>query len=140
MNYFDAHGFAVMDNFQRAEIAVLVVEDEPILRFDVIQFVEEAGFKVYEASDADEAIGLLEQYEDIRFLFTDFHMPGSMDGIKLAHYVRGRWPPVKIIITSGHPKPPQDHMPTETYFLGKPYRAEHLTRQLHKMKEGIAGP
>ena len=64
-----------------------------------------SGFTVYEAGNADEAIALLEQHADIRAVFTDIHMPGSMDGLKFAHYVRGRWPPVKLILTSGHARP-----------------------------------
>ena len=61
------------------------------------------GFTVYEASNADEAIRILETHHDIRVVFTDINMPGSMDGLKPAHYVRGRWPPIKLIITLGHP-------------------------------------
>ena len=71
------------------------------------------GFTVYEAGNADEAIALLELHGDIRAVFTDIHMPGSMDGLKLAHYVRGRWPPVKFIITSGQARPLVEDMPLE---------------------------
>ena len=83
-------------------ICVLIVEDEFLLRADAVEFMEHSGFTVYEASNADEAIELLELHNDIRAVFTDIHMPGTMDGLKLAHYVRGRWPPVKLIITSGY--------------------------------------
>ena len=81
--------------------AVLIVEDEPLVRFCAVQTVEEAGFDVIEAANADEAIAILESRQDIRVVFTDIHMPGSMDGLKLAHAVRDRWPPIKIIVTSG---------------------------------------
>ena len=67
--------------------------------------MEDAGFDVYEASNADEAIALLELHDDIRAVFSDIQMPGSMDGLKLARYIRGRWPPVKLILTSGHASP-----------------------------------
>ena len=63
------------------------------------------GFTMYEAGNAEEAIPLLELHDDIRAMFTDINMPGSMDGLKLAHYVRGRWPPIKLIITSGQARP-----------------------------------
>jgi CheY-like chemotaxis protein len=60
-----------------------------------------AGFAVYEADSADEAIRTLERQHGIRLIFTDINMPGSMDGLELAHFVRGRWPPMKIIVASG---------------------------------------
>jgi DNA-binding NtrC family response regulator len=106
--------------------AVLVVEDEHLLRIDSVDFIGDAGFKVYDACDADQAIRLLEEHDDIRFLFTDIEMPGSMDGIKLSHYVRGRWPPMAIIITSGHAVPQTELMPRRSHFIGKPYRAEQI--------------
>jgi len=105
-------------------IGVLIVEDEFLLRMDAADFMEEAGFTVYQASDADEAIALLELHDDIRAVFTDIHTPGSMDGLKLAHYVRGRWPPVKLIITSGHARPRAEDLPADSGFFGKPYQLE----------------
>jgi two-component system, response regulator PdtaR len=74
--------------------AVLIVEDEPLVRLGAVQTIEDAGFEVIEAANADEAIEILEKRSDIRVVFTDVHMPGSMDGLKLAHAVRNRWPPI----------------------------------------------
>ena len=88
----------------RPSVAVLIVEDEPLIRMGTVYLIEDAGFEVYEGGSADAAIALLELHKEIRLIFTDVDMPGSMDGLKLAHYVRGRWPPVKIIVTSGHVK------------------------------------
>ena len=82
--------------------AVLVVEDDAILRLHALDIVEEAGFTAIEAKNADEAIAILENRSDIVLLFTDVNMPGSMDGLKLAHAVRNRWPPIKIVVVSGH--------------------------------------
>jgi CheY-like chemotaxis protein len=95
------------------KIAVLIVEDEFLLRANAVDFMEESGFTVHEASNADEAIALLELHDDIRVVFTDIHMPGSMDGLKLVHYVRGRWPPIKLIITSADAKPRAEDMPVD---------------------------
>jgi two-component system, response regulator PdtaR len=114
-------------------IGVLIVEDEFLLRADAAEFMENSGFTVYEAGNADEAIALLEQHADIRAVFTDIHMPGSMDGLKLAHYVRGRWPPVKLILTSGHASPPAEDMPTGSGFVGKPYQLEKVAHDLRAM-------
>jgi CheY-like chemotaxis protein len=73
----------------RPGAAVLIVEDEPLIRMGAVSLMEDAGFEVYEAGSADAAIALLERHE-ISLIFTDVNMPGSMDGLKLAHYVRGR--------------------------------------------------
>src|ERR1044072_6928240 len=80
---------------------VLVVEDDPLLRMLAVEVVEEAGYTAIEARDADEAVVLLQSRADIALLFTDIDMPGSMDGLKLAHAVRNRWPPIKILVVSG---------------------------------------
>jgi CheY-like chemotaxis protein len=114
-------------------IGVLIVEDEFLLRSNAVDFMENAGFIVYEAASADEAIALLERHDDIRVVFTDIHMPGSMDGLKLAHYVRGRWPPVKLILTSGLATPLAQDMPLGSAFVGKPYRLENVADRLRAM-------
>ena len=81
---------------------MLIVEDEFLLRMDAVDMIAAAGFEVVEAANADEAIEILEARRDITVVFTDIQMPGSMDGLKLARAVRGRWPPIKIVATSGH--------------------------------------
>ena len=79
------------------------------------------GFEVVEAGNADEAIAILAARDDIHLIFTDVHMPGSMDGLKLAHFVRNRWPPVKIIATSGQARITEgDLLPEGGRFLHKP--------------------
>jgi two-component system, response regulator PdtaR len=114
-------------------VGVLIVEDEFLLRMDAAEFMKESGFTVYEASNADEAIALLELHGDIRAVFTDIHMPGSMDGLKLAHYVRGRWPPVKLIITSGRARPRTEDMPIGSGYVGKPYQLNKVADSLRAM-------
>ena len=112
---------------------VLVVEDESLIRMSAMSMVEEAGFEAIAASDADDAIRLLESRNDIRAVFTDVHMPGTMDGIRLARVVRNRWPPVALIVTSGQTNVPETDLPTGGRFLRKPYaavQAETALRQL----------
>jgi DNA-binding NtrC family response regulator len=75
---------------------VLVVEDDAIQRWFAVSMVEAAGFEAIEAGNADEAVRILESRKDIRIVFTDINMPGSMDGMKLAACIRDRWPPVEI--------------------------------------------
>jgi CheY-like chemotaxis protein len=106
--------------------AVLVVEDEDLLRMDLVETLEEAGFRTFEAASAEGAIRILEANPQIELLFTDVHMPGSMDGAKLAHYVRGRWPPVRIVVTSGNWLPEPGALPEGADFIPKPYRTSDL--------------
>ena len=104
-----------------APIRVLVVEDETFVRMDVSEMLGAAGFDVLEAANADEAVQMLERHSDIRLVFTDIDMPGSMNGLKLAAAVRDRWPPVKIIATSGHFRIQEGDLPTGALFFPKPY-------------------
>ena len=113
-------------------LAVLIVEDEALVRMSAVAMAKEAGLKAYEAADADEAIALLEKHTDIGVLFTDINMPGSMDGLKLAHYVRGRWPPVRIIVTSGRVDASGQDMPLGSVFFAKPYRATQIAGKLRE--------
>jgi DNA-binding NtrC family response regulator len=102
-------------------ISVLVVEDETIIRLNVVDELEDAGYEVFEAANADDAIAILAITPRIRLLFTDIDMPGTMDGLKLAAAVRERWPPVKIIVTSGHRTVEITDMPDGSVFFSKPY-------------------
>lgn len=102
-------------------VSVLVVEDEFLIRLDVVSQLEDAGFQVFEASDADEAIEILNVTSSIRLLLTDIDMPGTTDGLKLAAAVRDRWPPVKIIVTSGHRVVENADLPDGSLFFSKPY-------------------
>ncbi len=105
---------------------VLVVEDEALILFTIAQELRDEGFEVFEASSADEAIRLLSAHEDIRLLFTDIDMPGSMDGLKLSAYVRDRWPPVRIIVTSGKQVPEATTLPLGSQFVSKPYTTKGI--------------
>jgi CheY-like chemotaxis protein len=102
-------------------ISVLVVEDEALILMDIADQLEDEGFKVYQAANADIAIELLATHLDIRLLFTDIDMPGSMDGLKLATVVRRRWPPIKIIVTSGARLVEITDLPNGSVFFAKPY-------------------
>jgi CheY-like chemotaxis protein len=112
---------------------VLVVEDEFLIRMNVVEIIEDAGYHALEAANADEAIVLLETHPDISVMFTDIDMPGSMNGIRLAHAVRGRWPPIKIIATSGHFRLRDGDLPHDGRFLQKPYSSDQITTTIREM-------
>ncbi len=112
---------------------VLVVEDEMLLRMRAVDMVEDAGFTSVEAVDADEAVAILESRSDIALLFTDIQMPGSMDGLGLAHAVHARWPPIKIILVSGQLRPAPIDIPANSRFFGKPLKAREMIAEIQDM-------
>jgi CheY-like chemotaxis protein len=114
---------------------VLIVEDEALIRMNARQMLEDAGYEVLDSCDADEAIRILESRNDIRAVFTDITMPGSMDGWKLAHAIRGRWPPIHLIVTSGLKVPDGGILPTNGRFIPKPYSDEQLTAAFRELFE-----
>jgi CheY-like chemotaxis protein len=116
-------------------ISVLVVEDEALLLFSIADDLRAEGYTVFEASHADGAMRLLEKHPEIRLLFTDIDMPGSMNGLALSETVRRRWPPVKIIITSGKERPAPGDLPEGGVFVSKPYSPRGLSEQIRQMVE-----
>ena len=112
---------------------VLVVEDEMMLRMRAVDIVEDAGFSPVQAVDADQALSILESRSDISLLFTDIQMPGSMDGLKLAHAVHDRWPAIKIILVSGQVKPSDAEKPEDSRFFGKPLSDSQMIVELQAM-------
>jgi len=109
---------------------VLIVEDSPMIRMGAIDLVLSAGYEALEARDADEAIRILELRTDIDIVFTDVQMPGTMDGIKLSHYIRDRWPPVKLIVASGAAILEESMLPAGSRFFSKPYDELTITEAM----------
>jgi CheY-like chemotaxis protein len=118
---------------QQPPKAILIVEDNAVLRLDVLDAAAAEGFTVFEAESADHAIALLEAHPEIRLVFTDVEMPGSMDGLKLAHYVRHRWPPIRLIVTSGKDSYRNAALPDGGLFLAKPYAHADVLGAMHRL-------
>ena len=112
---------------------VLVVEDEMVLRMRAVDIVEDAGFEPIEAVSADEAIEILESRDDIDLLFTDIQMPGSMDGLKLAHAAHARWPHIKIVLVSGQLAVTESDKPIDSRFFPKPLEVQQMIHELQEM-------
>lgn len=112
---------------------ILIVEDEPLLRFAAMDMVEDAGFVAVCATNSTEAVALLEARSDIRILFTDVDMPGGIDGVQLAALVRDRWPPIHIIVISGHRDVRPDMLPDAAIFFRKPYDEEVIVGELNRL-------
>jgi CheY-like chemotaxis protein len=117
---------------------VLIVENEAIIRLELADRLAGMGLIVLTACDADEAIRLLDIHREITLLLTDVMMPGSLDGVRLAHHVRGRWPPVRIIVVSGLINIELADLPDDSIFLPKPYGPEALVEALRAHRIRLA--
>lgn len=117
---------------------VLIVESEVLIRMSAVHMVADAGFLSLDVDNADDAVRLLETRRDIRAVFTDINMSGSMDGLKLAHAIRGRWPPIHLIVTSGLNK--ADKLPAGSRFILKPYSAEQVAAVLSELFSSHPAP
>ncbi len=113
--------------------AILIVEDNLVIRMDLVDQAERDGFTVFEAGSADQAIAILEAQPAIRLVFTDIEMPGSMDGLKLAAYVRDRWPPIKLMVASGKVRCCDSDLPEGGLFFSKPYNPAQVSKAMHSL-------
>jgi CheY-like chemotaxis protein len=111
--------------------AILIVEDDQLLKFLTVNIVEEASLVELHAASADEAVAILESRSDVALLLTDIDMPGSMDGLKLAHAVRR--PPIKIVVVSGQVRLSENDLPTNSRFFVKPYHAEAMISEIRSL-------
>ncbi|BAT58045.1 blue-light-activated protein [Variibacter gotjawalensis] len=111
---------------------ILIVEDEPLLRMAAVDMVENAGYDSVEAANATEAISILEKRTDIRVVLSDIDMPMGIDGMRLAALIRDRWPPIEIILVSGHVRAPDLQLPARTVFFSKPYREDDVVAAINK--------
>ena len=116
---------------------VLVVEDQILIRLNALDFVSAAGFEGIDATNADDAVRILKARADISIVFTDIEMPGSMDGLKLAHYISERYPKVRVIVTSGKAIIKDIQLPVGHKFYSKPYDEEEIVGEMKRMISGI---
>lgn len=119
---------------------VLVVEDQPLIRFNALNLVIEAGFQGLEAVNADEAIQILKAQPHISLVFTDIEMPGTMDGLTLANYIYARWPKMHLIIASGKVIVEQNQLPVGAKFFVKPYDDDRIVEEMKRMVTGPRDP
>ena len=129
-----------MSNDGPPPILVLVVDDEAVLRFIASDALEDSGFRVLEAEDAAAALEVLAAHPDVKVLFTDVNMPGTFDGLDLAREAHARWPAIKLVITSGRPKPADREIPAAGRFVAKPYSPDLLVGEIRKALAGEQAP
>jgi two-component system, response regulator PdtaR len=122
-----------MNEKQQNTPTVLLVEDEPLIRMVVSEFLTDQGLEVLEAGNAENALDILEERPDVRLLFTDINMPGSLDGVDLAREVHERWPELLLVLTTGYRMPPLARIPTGCEFVVKPYDFDRLADRINRM-------
>lgn len=105
---------------------ILVVEDETLIRMHGADMLEDAGYEVLEAADADEALEILSKHKAVHLLFSDVDMPGTMDGLDLARQVHDRWPQIRLLLTSGHHRLENSQIPDDGQFVRKPWTKDIL--------------
>ena len=111
----------------------LAVDDDPFILMDVTGILEDAGFRTYEADDADAAIAMLPEYaHTIPLLFSDVDMPGCTNGFALAHHVAENYPWIEIVIGSGHLRPKAGDLPDKATFVSKPFNAQMMHGHLRE--------
>jgi two-component system, response regulator PdtaR len=116
---------------------VLVVENHPIVRMTLLDVVHEAGFEALEAGSAIEALQVLQARPDVHLVFTDAEVPGTMDGMELVHYIRSRWPPVKLIVVSGKREIGPGELPHGAKFFPVPYRETSIAEAMADMLSDV---
>jgi DNA-binding NtrC family response regulator len=121
------------------KLAVLVVDDEVLVRQVSAVQLEDAGYEVLEASSAEEALSVLESGQSIGVLFTDVNMPGDLDGLDLARLVHERWPAVRLILTSGRGEVSQSDIPDDGRFLPKPYSLSRMNALIDEIARDASG-
>ncbi|WP_105383586.1 response regulator [Neorhizobium alkalisoli] len=115
------------------QTTVLVIEDEPLIRMAVADDLREAGFNALEAANAYDALRILSTEASIDAIFTDIDLHGELDGLSLAWIVNERWPPIRIIITSGKRWLERDRMPDGSVFFPKPYAHQTIINALTRL-------
>jgi CheY-like chemotaxis protein len=111
---------------------VLLVEDEVLIRLMIADELRGQGLQVLEASNADEALTILESSLAVHLLFTDVRMPGRMDGLALAKLAQARFPRLKLIIASSR-EPEEPSRASADAFISKPYDLNQVVEQVEKI-------
>lgn len=115
-----------MNEIAEGKTTVLIVEDEPLIRMGVADYVGDTGFATLEAGSGDEALAILSERDDIDVVFTDVNMPGKIDGMALSRLISERWPQIGVIITKGMVRPRSVDLSPRAVFFTKPYNFKNL--------------
>jgi CheY-like chemotaxis protein len=119
--------------------AVLIVDDEPLIRETVAELLSSAGLSTLEATNAVEALDLLNKSgQAVAVLLTDIRMPGGMNGIDLARIAQRTWPWIKVIVMSGFYDSGPDGLPGDARFISKPWQAQEVINKVLRAQSEFA--
>lgn len=113
----------------------LVVEDSEIIRMGAVDWYDLPATRRLKRATPTRLFVSWSRV-DIDLVFTDVQMPGTMDGIKLSHYIRDRWPPVKLIVASGKAILEESSLPEGSRFFPKPYSDHAIADAMAGMLSG----
>jgi CheY-like chemotaxis protein len=125
-----AKEYVGMGVFAGGKITVLVVEDEALLRLVAIADLEDAGMTTLEAENGNQALDILAAHKDIDIVFTDIDMPGGINGIELADFVRQHYPHIRVIVASGLSNIENTALHETIPFYAKPYDMMRIIEQM----------
>jgi CheY-like chemotaxis protein len=114
-----------------AERTVLVVEDDVILRLDTCEYLRNKGYRVIEATTAEEAMAVLGAHEGVDLVFCDVQLPGSIGGLSFTVWAHEHFPSVPVILTSGNGPVAERVIPGRPVpFIAKPYDPDDVAVQI----------
>src|SRR6202034_482419 len=118
---------------ERIVPVILIVEDEALVRLAAVGMLEDAGFRMVEAANSDQALEILTADSDVQLLFTDVSMPGAIDGLALARLVRRRWPHIETMFAPAKRGPHPEELPAGSRFERKPYSLDAVVRHAREL-------
>jgi CheY-like chemotaxis protein len=114
---------------------VLVVDDDQLVREPIADYLREVGYEVLEAGDAHEAIDLVDHADHVDLVFTDVRMPGELDGLGLARWVRAHRPDLPVLLTSGYYGTGWlgERLERDVRLIQKPYTQDEVLTQIRRL-------
>ena len=134
-------GAAPLQAVEGGSESILVVEDDAEVRAGAVDVLENLGYRVLQAGDADAALELLEKSAAVDLLFTDVVMPGSVKAAALARRARELFPRIAVLFTSGYTETAtvNRELGAHAQLLSKPYRRDDLARKIRAALAGAIG-
>lgn len=130
----------VMTRQGQTRAAVLVVEDEALIRMVIADHLRDTGYDVVETRTADEAVALMEKGLHVDAVFSDVNLPGTLNGIGLLRWLRSQRPQIPVLLTSGAiavQDIPAD-LRGSCELLLKPYDIDEVVRRIGPVLAGAA--
>lgn len=123
---------------EEEDVVILVVEDEILVRFDVADCLEDAGYVVIQAANGEEAMALCHSDTSIDMVITDIDLGGTASGWDVAECCRTTRPEVLVVYTSGKSMDPRRQV-SGSVFVSKPYQSRDILKVYQRPAPGLDG-